>query len=304
MTASFTAHDILDFLEQSTYRRGKVQNATLTALATDILDDAGITDYNIDTALTSITVGGNIPICSHREALQYVAVAGQAVVYVDRDNVVQIKQLDTVAEDDFIDFDNVYDKPKIVLDKLVNTVEVPVSNYTLRGASEEVFNGVIYVNGTENIWIEYESAPCASVTALASGGTLNSATYYGNGALLNLTGTGNITVTATGKVYDVSNTPYSLLDGTAPAGEATLQLKVSNPLLTSISLASDVAQWILDEKKKRFIYEINWRGNPAHECCDIIPVEDIYGQNLDVRLTKNELSFDGTLRAKTSGRGA
>jgi hypothetical protein len=184
LTATFTARDVLDLLSQSSYRKSIYQSRSLSNLAVDVLTDAGISDYSIDSALSSITTTACLDLISHRDALQQIAIAGKCVVYVDRSGKVILKRLnDTPLSGEIIDFDNVYSSPQITLDKLINTIDVSIVTYTARGSSENVYSGATSVTGTTDVWIEYKTKPCQSVTASVSGGTLNSATYYANAAL-------------------------------------------------------------------------------------------------------------------------
>lgn len=303
MTATFTARDILDLLAQSIYRKGKYQSRTLYNLAVDVLSDANVTDYEIDTALQGITVNGYIPLVSHREALQLIGFAGQCVVYSDRNGYIQIKRLASTALNETLDFDNVYKSPSIKLDKLVNTIDVNVNKYVAKATSEEVYNGTIAINGTVDVWITYKSMPCQSVSSVVTGGTVNSATYYGNAALLNITAAGNVTIVSTGTILEKASTVYTLQDGTAPADEQMLSLSVDNLLITDNTIAGDVATWILTEYQKRFLYDVNWRQNPALEAGDIVTVEDEFAENKAVRITKQNFEYQGYLSGKTEGRG-
>lgn len=306
LTATFVARDILDLLQQSTYRKGIKQSRTLYNLAVDVLSDAGITDYVIDTALQSITSVGHIPIMTHKEALQLIANAGMAVVYSDRFGVIQIKQLDSVAlSGEAIDFDNVYEKPKLELNKLINTVEVVVSNYVAKASSEKIYEGTIAITGTVNVWIEYKSGPAQSISSVITGGgvVVNSQTYYGSAALLNLTASGSVTITTTGTVLERSQSIYLTQDAEALAGEQPLGQKVDNELITSNALASSLGAYLLAEYQARFQYEIPWRQNQAYEAGDIVSVANEFGTNTDVRITKNEFNYSGYLGGKTGGRG-
>lgn len=90
-------------------------------------------------------------------------------------------------------------------------------------------------------------------------------------------------------------------NGTVSMGEA-LKLE-ANTLINTSSIAEDVANWIIRGKNYRAIYNINWRGNPAHEMNDIVMIEDGYGQNKNAFVTKTEITYQGYLQAKTEARG-
>lgn len=226
LTATFTARDLLDLLADNKFPQTTFTTKTLKYIIDTIMADAGITTYNVDSALDSITVTGTLPESSHREAIQTVAIAGQAVVYCDRNGILQIKQLTTTSSVSTLDYNNVYNSPQIILDKLINTVKVKY------GAST-----------------------------------------------------------------------YILTDPLKPSGESVLSITVDNPLIDTLALAQNVANWLLTEYKKRFIYEINWRMNPALETGDIVAVEDDYSENKTMMITKNEFQYAGYLSGKTNGRG-
>lgn len=77
----------------------------------------------------------------------------------------------------------------------------------------------------------------------------------------------------------------------------------SNTLINTADQATNVANWMLLQKSYRAIYDINWRGNPAHELNDIILIENSYGTSKNGFITKMSLEYQGYLRAKTEAKG-
>jgi hypothetical protein len=226
LTATFTARDILDILSQNEFAGANYINKSLKYITEDVLSSAGITDYIIDSVLDSITLSITVEKINYRELLQMIAIAGQCVIYSNRQGYVVMKRLSSVATNEFIDFDNMYNSPQIKLDKLINTIIVNV------GENEFVY-----------------------------------------------------------------------LDPLKPIKEETFALKIENPFITTNEIAENVAVWVLDEYKKRFLYEVNWRGNPALQSGDIINVQDDFAEDRAMIITKNEFEFAGTLSCRTYGRG-
>lgn len=126
LTATFKATTRIDLMDTVDYENLVVRNITLRTLAIEILSDVGIYDYELDPILSTIYTNGLIKKTSCREALKMVALAGECNIFVTRENVVVLKRLpDTMASAvDRVDFDNVYEEPKISLDKIVKSVEV------------------------------------------------------------------------------------------------------------------------------------------------------------------------------------
>ena len=226
LTATFTARDILDILDQDEYPETTHTSESLYDIAEQVLASADIDFYFLDEALQDITITATIPSATFREVLQMIAIAGQCVVYSDREGRVVIKRLSEVVLPDKIELDNMYKSPQIRLDKLVNTIYV-----------------------------------------------------------------------------DVMGTEYTYTDPFKQANDPILSVSIENPLITTTQHAEQVAIWVLDELKKRFIYEVDWRGNPAIETGDILTIEDDFSEGKTVIITKNEFSFSGALRCRSEGRG-
>ncbi len=308
LTASFRARDILDILDQTRYRKGKVQARTATNLITDILSDFGLasTDYNIDPALSSITLNGNIPVSSYKKALQIVCNAARAVVYADREGVIQVKQLSATASVDNIDFDNVVQVPKIELAKRINTVEVAVNEYNDKSAAEDVYKGIVNISGTQDVWIEYKEFPIDETTAssVITGATsVNSETYYGNAALLNITASGNVNITINATEKERAESIYSKETADKDSTEDSIVVKINNPLVATTATAESVADWVLADKQDRFINKPQWRMNPAHEITDRVIVEDDFSEDKVSRIIKNQYEYSGALRGNTTTKG-
>jgi hypothetical protein len=104
-------------------------------------------------------------------------------------------------------------------------------------------------------------------------------------------------------IIDLGGSDYTYVDPAKPADEETFSVKITNGLITDAGIAEDVAIWLLAEYKKRYLYEVNWRMNPSLEAGDIVTVEDDFGEDKTMRITKQEFSFQGYLGGKTSGKG-
>ena len=113
--ATFTATDKFDYL-QGTYYGGTYDatGTTLYDLAVDVLTDAGITDYKLDTVLKEVTVNNPLPPVAHTEALQIIANAGRCTLREDRDGKIFIEStfipeytITSNGETDYSNIDNI-----------------------------------------------------------------------------------------------------------------------------------------------------------------------------------------------------
>ncbi|MGI6071373.1 MAG: hypothetical protein ACOYBE_13280 [Blautia sp.] len=112
-------------------------------------------------------------------------------------------------------------------------------------------------------------------------------------------------------VKTVQVTYYSDLDTSAvvsvnnPGIDKGDVLKLeNNTLINAEEQATAVANWILQQKNYRAKYNINWRGNPAHELNDVLTIETTYGTAKKAIITKNNLEYHGYLSAVTEARGS
>lgn len=124
LTTTFTARNLIDFIPDAEVENLVPATTTLHDLAVQVLTEAGIVKYTLDPVLETISTAGVYRRATYRQLLQMVAVAGQCVMYVDRNDVLCIERLSTGASRGIIDFDNAYQEPQIKLDRLVSKIEV------------------------------------------------------------------------------------------------------------------------------------------------------------------------------------
>lgn len=89
--ATFNAVGYLEFMD-TTYYKGQMYTMyyTLYDIAEMVLQDAGITEYNLDSSSLSRLVRNPLPVEKSKNLLQLIANAGQCIFYEDRDGVLTI----------------------------------------------------------------------------------------------------------------------------------------------------------------------------------------------------------------------
>ena len=94
--ATFNAVGYLEFMDTTyykgdfTYRTGGYISVTLGQLAERVLEDAGITEYNIDETLYRMFVNNPLPVEKHKNLLQLIANAARCIFFEDRDGTLTI----------------------------------------------------------------------------------------------------------------------------------------------------------------------------------------------------------------------
>ena len=303
--ADFVARDLLEFMTNTYYKGLYNPNGTsLYDLAEDVLLDAdlpvnadGSVKWVIDNGLKNIYTKAPLPIDSHANCLQLIANAGCCVLYQDRTGVLHLKQRLAISTDTDYDVSlfNSYSKSDLSLSKPLKQVEVPCYSYSVSTESSELYKGVMNINGTIDVLITY-SGQASNVSATLSGGTLNSATYYTNSCVLNITANGDVTITVKG--YNLESSSVQIVTSSSESGET---ITVDNPLITSQDRAVAIGSWVESYMKNRMTLSSNWRADPRLDALDVVDNENDYGVN-KVLMTKVEYSYNGAFRGSGEGR--
>lgn len=124
--ANFTAVGYMDY-STDTFNKGQYypEGISLFELATQVCDDAGYSDYIIDTYLKKIITHNPLPVEKHKNLLQLIANASMAILRETRDGRIEIK---TSFEPDIIDISSNGHTDYSVLDNLVEK-EASYSEY-------------------------------------------------------------------------------------------------------------------------------------------------------------------------------
>lgn len=303
LSADFKARDLLEFMT-GTYYKGlyNPSGTSLYDLAEDVLLDAdlpvnsdGSVKWVIDETLKSIYTTAPLPIDTHANCLQMIANAGGCVMYQDREGVLHVKQFEKIYSDYQISYFNSYSKSDLSLSKPLKQVDVPYYSYSKSAEISELFNGTMNINGAMDVVVTY-SGSATNVSAIVSGGTLNSATYYSNACVLNITATGNVTIVVKG--YSINTSSIQI---TTISGEKGETVSVDNPLITSQERAVAIGLWVEDYMKNRMTLSSDWRADPRLDALDIVDNENDYGTN-KVIMTNVEMSYNGAFRGSGEGR--
>jgi len=272
---------------------------TLKDIAVDILTELGFDadEYIIDDYLDTIIPKGFLPVMAYREALQTIAIAGECILKSDRYGRVVFQKVTSVNTGYEIDFSLAFEEPTIELRDVVYSIEGILNTYTLEAGTSEVYKATVGINGTVDLVAKYEASSSHSI--VVTGGTLNSATFYTSSADLNITATGDVTITITAYKYVTAKTTYNILTGELE-GKV---LKTDNPLINNTSQVANVLTWIKNETIKRKMFKNFYKGDPRVETSDIIDIETRFSTYSDTRVIKNELEYDGGLNIKTTTLG-
>jgi hypothetical protein len=316
MTATLYARDLLDVMSGTKYvgmwaARGISLSDLAIAIIQDFENQSGMTvTYQIDTALQSIITKGLVPLMSHRDALMYVAQAGTAVMWMDRFNILQIKQ--SVANQPLnimpytgeltLFMQETY--PKIATQNPYNYFTANLSSYGESSVASIIFSGTFKITGTATVWCAYNtSADGATVTQTITGGTFVSGVYYADGANITVSGgTGNVLITLSGNTI-TSTTSQSVINNASsqPINQVDLS---KNPLLTTTPMVTNVLNWAAAECQGIYLYESESWMDLSLECGDVIYWDSQYSIGTkQAKIIRQEFRFNGTLSGTINGKG-
>lgn len=95
LDATFTIRDPIDKLAAGEYIKGVLPSSFVSFydLAKDVLDDAGVKAYTIDSELHNVYTKACLPIAEHKELLRMIAQATQSVVIPEADGSIHVKYI-------------------------------------------------------------------------------------------------------------------------------------------------------------------------------------------------------------------
>ena len=304
LTADFTARNLLEFMT-GTYNKGvyNPNGISFYDLAVDVLTDAdlpmnndGSLKWSVDERLKNIYTISPLPLDTHANCLQLIANASGSVLYQDRMGVLHLEILNSVSPTDYsINYYNSFSKPEVSLVKPLKQVEVPCYSYSVGVDLTELYQGELSISGTTDVLITY-SGTATNVTATLRNGTLNSATYYANTCILNITGSGVVKITVKGNTLESSS--VNIITPSSVTGEV---VTVDNPLITSQERAMAVGAWVESYSKNRKKLTFDWRSDPRLDALDVVTCENDYTNNNAI-MTSIDYSYNGTFKGKGEGR--
>jgi len=269
--------DAIGIMEGTYFYGGLYTNVTASNLIETIMNDAGF-GYTLDSELASITISGWLPRCTHREALQQVAIAIGAYVDTSRGGTVKIKN-----QPDFLsDYTYMIDKNKkhtgtnVNLKPYVTGVNVTEHNYVKNTSTEKLFSGSLEVGTREIIF----DAP-VSVTSVSGATLVNSGANY---CIVTVATTG--TVTVTGYKYTDNTQVIKISLPQVNAGEKENILSLTDATLITSLNSKSVASRILYLYQNRIEQELTFTLNneTVGNVVSVEVLDNVYRQGIITKL--------------------
>lgn len=286
------ATDLLGVLQDTYYTKGVYKTASLEHFLLDVSTDANVAvDY--PAWFAGLTLATYIPTVSHAEAFRLIAQASNTVLYTNRDNKIcfaefSTEPLQTFAPADYTGTNGLQPSD----DKIINTVEVAAVTWAMAALEEKLSE----VTGSGVFSVKYEGSTNHGV--VIDGGTLVSALYYADNAIIEITG-GSATIYG----HKLQKSAQTVSRTMALPNEQRLIYKLSgNPLIQSTN-AGNVADHYLQLKVvKRRLVKMQYRGYPYIEMGDCVDYATSLFATQPFLVIKNALKLGGGMTGTLESR--
>lgn len=263
MTSTFTGHDLFTQLDLIDIQPSTVPT-NLYTLAQNVFSQAGVEDYKLDDTLKNIPTTGFTDVTKARQALQYIAIAGECVVRQDRGGHILFEHYEELTyETGYVTWTGT------ALGGVASTGEFASLSTYPQVYIDYSFQQINFDNTYE-------------IPSITLGSQVKQLTF-------------KITPTDGSEAFDLQYNNSLVKDGIGYA--------ITNPLITTETHAANVAAWMFTYYNFIASYNASWRQNPALECGNVILIEDRFGNKKKARVTKQNYNFEGYLEGTTEAKG-
>lgn len=205
---------------------------------------------------------------------------------------IHIDYLSLGAETSYsLKYDDLYSTPVGTQLEKIKNIKVSRSLYSKSATKEDLTSETITYSGENQIY--YLNDPCygysVAISNAKSGQSakiVSSGAYYVEVAFSGVKTGENIEVVITGYKYNVATSYYS-----QPVHNRGTEKEWRNPLISFDDHCQEVAKWLADYFASGIEYELDYRGEPAIDCGDVIGQENKYDPDLKTIVEQSQITF-------------
>lgn len=209
---------------------------------------------------------------------------------------IHIDYLSLGAETSYsLKYDDLYSTPVGTQLEKIKNVKVSRSLYSKSATKEDLTSETITYSGENQIY--YLNDPCygysVAISNAKSGQSakiVSSGAYYVEVAFSGVKPGENIEAVITGYKYNVATSYYS-----QPVHNRGTEKEWQNPLISFGDHCQEVAKWLADYFASGIEYELDYRGEPAIDCGDVIGQENKYDPDLKTIVEQSQITFKSGL---------
>jgi len=229
-------------------------------------------------------------------------------------NSAGVPRIEDPAAVDTLTYGILFDAPEIKQQSSIKSVETSIYSYAAATEVTEVYKGTRHILGTVTFNVKFtDIAKDCTITAKSlddSGNpttpntaTIVSSTFYAQAAVLKITANSDVEIVISGKKVSANASTYKIDSNIDPAliADATA-LVIDNKLVTYTNVAESITDYAVYWYKRRYLYDFDWRQNPAIDLLDTVTVYDDFNRNNRVLLTDRTLDYnDGVISGSSKG---
>lgn len=189
--------------------------------------------------------------------------------------------------------------PKAIKQEVVKEVIVPCYSYQTGNPEESLISEEVTVTAGEEMTFFLGAASYGYRTTLDEAASDK----------VSITASGNYYVTVKFTVagtyqFEVWGYRYKVIEryATVKLHERGKTVKWENPLISDMTMANDLAEWIADYYSAGIEHEYNTRGNPEIDVNDIVYQENEFRDNMKVTIYRATLNFSQAFSGKITAR--
>lgn len=170
----------------------------------------------------------------------------------------------------------------------IKEIIVPYYSYELDTTEQKIAEQDYYITNTNDEYTVYVNEPCSDYRLSVSSGTATITGYDCHYIKFKFSTTGTKTLIIYGKKYNQIVQTY-----TKQLNETGDIVRWENPLINTLSMAQNLADYLTEYYDVKGTYEYETRGNPELDVNDTILQEHWDRKKIKVLVTEMELNFDG-----------
>lgn len=209
---------------------------------------------------------------------------------------IHIDYLSLGAETSYsLEYDDLYSTPVGTQLEKIKNVKVARYLYGKSSTKEDLLSETISYTGENQLY--YLNDACygyeVSINNAQNGQSVNiisSGAYYVEVAFFGIEVGDNVEVTIKGYKYNIATSYYS-----QTINNRGSEKEWKNPLISESEHCQEVARWLADYFASGIEYELDYRGEPAIDCGDIIGQENKYDPNLKTIVEQSQITFKSGL---------
>lgn len=191
---------------------------------------------------------------------------------------------ENLTTDYYLDYQNALSRPLVEVRETLRNALITYHIYSVESTTEQVLTQKLTISGTQTVRVEYPAS--CELVASVTGGTLVNSVLYAQVGFLTITGSGEVEVTINGKKLNIADGVYAL-----PSHDKGEDCPVDNPLITSQSLASDIAVWMRNYLSMKNKYSLSFRQDFRLEANDRIYIQNDFEEYIPSIITDLEFSL-------------